>query len=329
MENHNQIKFSILIPAYKSRYLKEAIESVLGQSYKNLELIVVDDCSPEDLNSIVDSFSDPRMSYYRNEKNYGAINVVDNWNKCLGYATGDYVICMGDDDKLLPSCLSDYVDIIHKHPGLYVYHTRTLIINEESEIWHIQELRPEYETGYSLWWHRWMGGRGWQFIGDFLFERQHLINEGGFFFLPLAWASDDISAVRAALPHGIANVSIPGFCYRKNEMTISVSSDERLKANAALKEMEWYNKMLDIAQTQDEVDIILKDLIKRYSINRFQNKILGSFSKDINDNPSHLLFWYKNRNSFYLLKSIIVSTYINALKYQVYKTLKKLFHKFR
>ena len=112
-------------------------------------------------------------------------------------------------------------------------------------------------------------------------------------------------------------------------MTISVSSDERLKANAALKEMEWYNKILDIAQTQDEVDIIFKDLIKRYSINRFQNKILGSFSKDINDNPSHLLFWYNNRNSFYLLKSIIVSTYINALKYQVYKTLKKLFHKFR
>jgi hypothetical protein len=236
---------------------------------------------------------------------------------------------MGDDDKLNLTCLADYVKIIEKYPGLYVYHTRTLIINEDSEIRDIQEQRPEYESGYSLWWHRWNGGRGKQYIGDFLFDRKQLVKEGGFYNLPLAWASDDITAVRAALPRGIANVSNPGFCYRKNEMTISVSSDERLKANAALKEMEWYNKMLDIAQTQNEVDIILKDLIKRYSINRFQNKILGSFSKDINDNPSHLLFWYKNRNSFYLLKSIIVATYINALKYQVYKTLKKLFHKFR
>ncbi len=328
MDNHNQIKFSILIPAYKSKFLKEAISSVLSQSYKNLELIIVDDCSPENLKSIVDGFSDSRMSYYRNEKNCGAENVVDNWNKCLSYASGDYVICMGDDDKLNLTCLADYVKIIEKYSGLYVYHTRTLIINEDSEIRDIQEQRPEYESGYSLWWHRW-NGRGKQYIGDFLFDRKQLVKEGGFYNLPLAWASDDITAVRAALPRGIANVSSPGFCYRKNEMTISVSSDERLKANAALKEMEWYNKMLDIAQTQDEVDIILKDLIKRYSINRFQNKILGSFSKDINDNPLHLLFWYKNRNSFYLLKSIIVSTYINALKYQVYKTLKKLFHKFR
>ena len=63
------MKFSITIPAYKQKYLYEAIESCLVQSYKDFELIVVDDASPEDLKSIVDMFSDPRLRYFRNKKN--------------------------------------------------------------------------------------------------------------------------------------------------------------------------------------------------------------------------------------------------------------------
>ncbi len=323
MDIANDIKFSILIPAYKSRYLKEAIESVLGQSYKNLELIVVDDCSPEDLKSIVDDFSDSRIHYYRNEKNCGAINVVDNWNKCLGYATGDYVACMGDDDKLLPSCLSDYMDIIHKYPGLYVYHTRTLIINEDSEVVDIQEHRPEYESGYSLWWHRW-NGRGKQYIGDFLFDRTQLVKDGGFYFLPLAWASDDITAVRAALSHGIANVSIPGFCYRKNDMTISLSADERLKADAVLKEMEWYGNTLSMTQAHDEVDKIFVELIRNNLTTHFQSKIFLCFTNDIYENPSHFLFWFKNREQFRLLKRTVIKHFLSSLKYCVYKGVSNL-----
>lgn len=63
------MKFSITIPTYKSRYLKEAIESVVSQTYTDWELIIVDDCSPEDLPSIVQPFlTDSRIRFYRNEK---------------------------------------------------------------------------------------------------------------------------------------------------------------------------------------------------------------------------------------------------------------------
>ena len=99
------IKFSILVPAFKARFLAECIDSILSQTYTNLELIIVNDASPENLDEIVSRYDDARIQYYVNEKNFGAINVVDNWNKCLSYATGEYVICMGDDDKLLPCCL--------------------------------------------------------------------------------------------------------------------------------------------------------------------------------------------------------------------------------
>ena len=77
------ILFSILIPAYKSRYLNEAMESVLAQTYQDWEMIIVDDHSPEDLVSIVRRYKDNRISYYRNGKNIGAGDVIKNWNKCL------------------------------------------------------------------------------------------------------------------------------------------------------------------------------------------------------------------------------------------------------
>ena len=74
------------------------------------------------MDSVVKSFTNARIRYYVNEKNCGAENVVDNWNICLGYARGDYVICMGDDDKLLSTCLKEYAKLIERYPGLGVYH---------------------------------------------------------------------------------------------------------------------------------------------------------------------------------------------------------------
>ena len=125
MENNSEVSFSILIPAYKGRFLEMAISSVLCQSYDNWELVIVDDCSPENLKAIVERFEDSRIRYYRNERNFGAIDVVDNWNKCLDYAKGDYVICMGDDDMLCPNCLVEYLSLIEKYPGLDVFHGMT------------------------------------------------------------------------------------------------------------------------------------------------------------------------------------------------------------
>ena len=115
------MNFSIIIPAFKKTFLDEAIQSVCTQTYQDWELIIVDDCSPENLYAIVEPYlKDQRIRYYRNEKNCGAVDVVDNWNICFSYCKGDYVICMGDDDRLLPCCLAEYKTLIEKYPGLNV-----------------------------------------------------------------------------------------------------------------------------------------------------------------------------------------------------------------
>ena len=106
------ILFSILIPAYKQKFLKIAIESCLLQTYSNLEVVILNDNSPEKLKCVINEFNDSRIKYYENNKNYGSERLVDTWNKGISLCTGDFVICMGDDDCLKPNCLKCYYNII-------------------------------------------------------------------------------------------------------------------------------------------------------------------------------------------------------------------------
>ncbi len=313
------MKFSVLIPAYKSSFLKDALDSILMQTYANFEVVIVDDCSPEPIKSIVDGYSDSRIHYYRNPKNYGALNVVDNWNTCLSYAVGDYVICMGDDDMLAPTCLENYVKIIEKYPGLDVYHTRTMLINEQSEIVGIQEYRPEYETAFSLWWYRW-NGRDWQYIGDFLYNRLSLLSLGGFYKLPMAWASDDISAVRAALPHGIANISIPGFYYRQNSETISNSATDRIKADATILEEAWYSSLLEQITPQTEMDKLFVRLISTNMYEHFCERFWIHFYNDMRLNPFHVFYWYRKKRNYHLSNKKIVLCFLASLLKKMLKS---------
>lgn len=290
-----EILFSIAIPAYKKRYLAEAIDSVLHQSYSYFEIVVVDDCSPEDLGEVVGQFDDPRVHYYRNKTNCGAVNVVENWNICLNYCQGDYVICMGDDDRLLPNCLSEYLILMNKYPNLSVYHALTEIIDDDSKVVDLQQCRPEYETAYSLAWHRWTS-RYKQYIGDFCFEVSTLKNDGGFYKLPLAWASDDITAVRAAINSGIANTQVPCFQYRVNVLSISKAKWFTEKYEAVLLEKVWYESFLSNNYCKTELDSLFMSLMKSLLPSFINRKIKKIITLDIESNPFHIFKWLQKKH---------------------------------
>lgn len=269
------IQFSVTIPAFKSRFLKESIESVLAQTYTNFELIIVNDGSPDDLDSIVSSLDDPRIRYYKNEMGFGGHNVVLNWNKCLDYCTGDYMICMGDDDKLLPCCLEEYVKLIKQFPGLNVYHAWTQIIDESSRIISMTPDRGILESCYSLMWHRIKGRR--QFIGDYLFKVDRLRTMGGFYYLPYAWGSDDITVWRAALDGGIANGQVPMFQFRISALQISNIPHSEDKMKALDLRNRWMREFLE-KEPDDELDRIY-----------YFNLVNGMLDYDLNNNQRDLI----------------------------------------
>ncbi len=231
MSQSEKYLFSVTVPAFKAQYLSECIDSILAQTYKNFEVIIVNDASPQDLDSIVSQYDDSRIHYYKNKVGFGALHVVGNWNKCLEYAKGDYVICMGDDDKLKPCCLEEYAKLINKYPNFNVYHALTEMIDENSNFMYMQEARPEREGVYSMMYGRLKNGRV-QYIGDWLFKTDWLRSNGGYVDVPMAWGSDDLTAYAAAQDNGVANSQIPMFQYRINSQTISKRGNASVKLKA-------------------------------------------------------------------------------------------------
>lgn len=308
--------FSITIPAYKSQFLEKAIASVVAQTFKNWELIIVDDCSPEHLYQIVEPFQkDNRIHYYRNEKNCGAENVVDNWNICLSHATGDYIICMGDDDCLLPWCLEEYQKLINQYPHLNVYHCRTEMIDETGTILDTQEERPKWESALSMLWNRW-DHRNKQFIGDFCYRTSHLKTTDGYYKLPLAWGSDDITALRAAKELGIANTHAVCFQYRENSQTITSSSENaKIKMEAFVAQHRWFSAFIEEQATTN-----LSEGDARYlsTINEPRQKAiikaLGRYVPDYTKgNPLKLLWCYQQLKEFNINLSMFLKWYIISI----------------
>ncbi|MGV9246592.1 bifunctional glycosyltransferase/CDP-glycerol:glycerophosphate glycerophosphotransferase [Streptomyces sp. NPDC003710] len=103
-------RFSVIVPAYKVQaYLEECLRSVLDQSYPDLEVIVVDDCSPDACGAVIDEFAarDTRVRPVHLPENVGLGRAR---NAGLEQARGDYVLFLDGDDCLTPDALQDIAD---------------------------------------------------------------------------------------------------------------------------------------------------------------------------------------------------------------------------
>lgn len=309
----SDIKFSIIVPAFKKQFLKECIDSILAQSYDNFEVIIINDHSPQDLDVIINNYKDERIRYYKNEKGFGALDVVNNWNKGLGYATGQYTICMGDDDMLHPECLSRYVELIKKYPKLNIYHAWALIIDEDSNTVGIQDARPERESAYSMIWHLWNGRR--QFIGDWLIKTDFLREMGGYYYQPYAWTSDHITAFKAAADGGVANMQDIGFMYRENRQSITTNtSNTKEKISAMLSAKAWYNEFLKKVPDDNDIDRIYYKLILKKLDFHINRRIAYDLSERLRKKPFDIFYWILNKNKYGLNMHTIIMACAFALK---------------
>lgn len=118
---------SVCIPAYNSaEYIKETIQAVLNQTYRNLELIVIDDCSADNTAELVEQIKDPRVRLVRNEQNLG---MTGNWNKCLQEASGDYMKLLCADDILKPESIEYEIKPLLKYPDIDLVSSDTELID--------------------------------------------------------------------------------------------------------------------------------------------------------------------------------------------------------
>ena len=110
--------FSVVLPTLnRASYLSFAIRSVLNQTFENLELIVSNNSSTDNTEQIVKSFSDKRIRYVKTEK---IIPMNDSWDFALGYAEGEYVTFLGDDDAHSSIYLESLKKVIDEHKAQIV-----------------------------------------------------------------------------------------------------------------------------------------------------------------------------------------------------------------
>jgi len=126
-------KVSVLIPNFNyARFIGEAIESVLNQTYTDFELIVVDNCSTDNTEEVVSKYlADNRVRFVRNDRNIG---MVPNFNKCLELANGEYIKFLLSDDVFHPELLAEFVKVMEENPGVCLVTSDSESFGAESKL---------------------------------------------------------------------------------------------------------------------------------------------------------------------------------------------------
>ena len=133
-------RISILMPVYNvAPYLREAMDSILVQTFQDFELIVLDDCSPDNSAEILDTYTDERIVRYRGEKNMGLSNVL---NVGMQLARGEYIARMDSDDLSTPERLAVQVAYLDAHPEIDLCSCGMELFGAKQEVW-VRENNPE------------------------------------------------------------------------------------------------------------------------------------------------------------------------------------------
>lgn len=118
--------FSVIIPLYnKAPYVRKTVESVLGQTFDDYELIIIDNGSNDGSNKIVAGFIDPRIRTVHLEENIGVSNAR---NKGVSLSTAPYITFLDADDWWEPTFLEEMRGLIERHPDASIYGTGYYIV---------------------------------------------------------------------------------------------------------------------------------------------------------------------------------------------------------
>jgi glycosyltransferase involved in cell wall biosynthesis len=142
----NNPLISVITPVYnREKYITESIDSILNQTYQNFELILIDDCSTDRTNEILNNFlkKDSRVKLLKNKKNIGPTN---SFNKGLLISKGEYIAKMDSDDISIKNRFEKQIDFFNKCINLDVLGTGAIIIDETGKELDRKKFPPDYKS---------------------------------------------------------------------------------------------------------------------------------------------------------------------------------------
>lgn len=123
---------SICIPTYnREDSICDALNCAVNQTYKNIEILVSDNCSTDNTVNLVKKIKDPRIKLVVHKKNLG---MVPNWNFCIQKAKGKYVKFLHSDDLIDPNCVEKELDYFQKNKDISIVTCKRKFIDESSKL---------------------------------------------------------------------------------------------------------------------------------------------------------------------------------------------------
>ena len=132
-------KVSIIIPCFnQEKYVKEAIESALNQTYKNIEIICVNDGSTDNSSSLIKDLVNKykNILFFDLEKNHGVIYAR---NLAIDASTGDYILPLDADDKIEPTYVEKAIEILENKPEIGIVYCKAKKFGTKNKVWNLPE----------------------------------------------------------------------------------------------------------------------------------------------------------------------------------------------
>lgn len=225
---------SIVLPTYKRAHLlAQAMRSVLDQTHGNLELIVVDDNSPDDTARVVSGFEDPRVRYVRNDPN---LKLPRALNRGFSLARGSYLTWTSDDNLLAPTAIEKMVAALETGDCDFVYADYWLFSEQDADGNPIAPQHHRLPDTLRM-------EKGNHIGACFLYTRR-LYEAVGDYNPELFLVEDYDYFLRAAKQFRFTHIPEPLYYFRRDDATLYVSRFPEVKASDLLVRVK--NGVLDI-----------------------------------------------------------------------------------
>lgn len=198
-------RLAIVIPAYRSEFFPDTLDSLANQTCKDFTVYVGDDASPDDIKGVVARFEEKlNIEYRRFEDNLGGKDLSSHWKRCVDMVRDENWIWMfSDDDIAQPECVeSFYANAIPE--GVNVVHFNLDIIDGTGQI---IRSTPDYPQNlspadyFNMLYRRQIDAR----MQEFVF-RADVLKKEGFVSFDLAWRTDNATVMNMAFPKGIYTI---------------------------------------------------------------------------------------------------------------------------
>jgi len=250
-------KVAIVIPAFKSRFFEETLNSIANQNCTDFTLYIGDDNSPENLEKIVSKFYDRLdIVYVKFESNLGSTDLIAQWNRCVEMTENEEYIWLFSDDDLMPSgCMQKVKDYLSENNMMCdVFHVNTKVINVKGEIITNKKRIVDFPEKISCaeYVDCMFSAKDNTWGINFIVKRTTIIENGGFISFDLAWNADRANWLKFSYPKGILTVPNTYLEWRYGEENISaLKNDFKIVKRKADSRILYFNWLQDFIKEKN------------------------------------------------------------------------------